>query len=74
MAKSNTTIKLSKRTKQRLDGLREYKRESYEEILEKMLEVMNMCRINPAQARLKLTKIDNQHKENMSKFGKKEQN
>lgn len=66
MELDSTTIKLSKKTKKRLDGLREYKRESYEELLEKMLEIMNLCRANPAQARIKLIKIDKQNKEKFS--------
>ncbi len=64
---SNTTIKISKKTKERLDHLKEYKRESYEEIIEKMLEVLNICRGNPLKARERLIKIDNQHKEIINK-------
>ena len=58
-----TTIKLTRNTKERLDNLKEYKRESYEEIIEKVLETLNLCKINPLKARAKLLKLDNKHKE-----------
>ncbi len=54
----NTTIKLKKDTKLRLDSLREYKRETYEEIIQKMLEIFNICRINPDLARSRLIGIE----------------
>ncbi len=63
MASDNTTIKISKKTKNRIDTLREYKRETYEEILEKILDVLNLCKVSPMRARAKLMKIDNKHKE-----------
>lgn len=53
-----TTIKLSKTTKERLDKLKVYKRESYEEIVQKMLELLNMVRTEPDRARAKLIGID----------------
>lgn len=55
-----TTIKLEKETKERLDHLKEYKRETYEEILQKMLEILNICRFNPERARARLIAIDRQ--------------
>ena len=63
-----TTIKLSKNTKGRIDSLKEYKRESYEEIIEKILEILNVCKMNPLKARAKLIKIDRQHKEVARRF------
>jgi len=60
-----TTIKLSQSTKARLDNLRIYRRESYEEILEKILGVLNMCRADPEQARMKLLQIDKERKRNI---------
>lgn len=53
-----TTIKLKKETKQRLDHLREYSRESYEEILKKTLYILNTLRTNPDGARSILRNID----------------
>ena len=63
MSKNNsqiTTIKLSKDTKSRLNHLKVYQRETYDEIIRKMLEVFNICRIDPERARLKLISIDRQ--------------
>ena len=60
-----TTIKLSEGTKERIDHLRSYKRESYEEILQKMLEVLNLSRMNPERARLHLITIDRERKRNL---------
>ena len=57
-----TTIKLQKKTKSRLDKLKSYKRETYEDILQKILDVLNTCRINPEMAKAKLIKIDAEHK------------
>ena len=53
-----TTIKLTKETKKRLDHLKEYKRETYDEILQKMLEILNLCRASPERARASLISVD----------------
>ena len=53
-----TTIKLEKETKKRLDKLKIHKRESYDDVLQKILSILNVCRINPLQARMKLKEID----------------
>lgn len=58
MAEDITTIKVSRKTKERLEHFRVYKRETYEEILEKMLNILNLCRLSPANARVNLIKID----------------
>lgn len=55
---TTTTIKLDKKTKTRLDKLRVYKRESYDEIVQSMLDVLNTCRISPERARAKLIFLD----------------
>jgi len=57
-----TTIKLSQSTKARLDNLRIYKHETYEEILQKMLELLNICRSTPERARTYLMDLDRQRK------------
>ena len=54
----STTIKISKKTKARLDNLKEYKRETYEEILEKMLDILNLCRTNPPRAQQRLIAVE----------------
>ncbi|MBI3334435.1 hypothetical protein HYZ97_03025 [Candidatus Pacearchaeota archaeon] len=54
----NTTIKLSKKTKARLDNLKEYRLETYEEVLEKMLSLLNLCRNQPDEARKRLIDLE----------------
>ncbi len=60
MAKSKqiTTIKLQKQTKSRLDKLKEHKRETYDDILRKMLWILNIIKTNPEKAQYTLKKID----------------
>jgi hypothetical protein len=53
-----TTIKLLEETKIRLEKLREHKRESYDDILRKMLYVLNTAREEPEKAKKILEKID----------------
>jgi hypothetical protein len=55
---ATTTIKLSKLTKERLDKLKEYKRETYEEILQKMLGILTICRTSPERARENLIALE----------------
>jgi len=52
-----TTIKLDKKTKKRLDRLKSYRRESYDDVLQKVLGILNICRINPEKARMRLIQI-----------------
>ena len=59
-----TTIKLKNETKDRLDKLRIHKRESYDEILQSMLNILNTCRVNPERARAKLIGIERTAKRN----------
>ncbi len=56
-----TTIKLAKKTKLRLDKLKLHKRQSYDEAIQHILEILNICRINPEKARSKLAEIDKIH-------------
>lgn len=53
-----TTIKIYKSTKERLNKLRTYKRESYEEIVEKLLDILNMCRGDPLKAQSALLALE----------------
>ncbi len=57
-----TTIKLTKKTKTRLNGLKTHKRETYEETIRKMLGILNICKVNPLHAKSKLLQIDKQRK------------
>ena len=52
-----TTLKLNKETKKRLDSLREYKRESYDEIIGKILNILNISKLDPLKARRLLAQI-----------------
>ena len=60
-----STIKLSKKTKERITKLKVYKNETFEEIIEKMLNIFNLCRQNPEKAKQALTSLDEQRKINM---------
>ena len=64
-----TTLKVAEKTKERIDHLRSYRRESYDEILQKILQVLNLCRANPARAQARLILIDKEKKRNLSKSG-----
>ncbi len=57
-----TTIKLERETKARLDKLRENKRETYDEIIKKVLWILNMVRVEPDNAKKKLQAIDDSKK------------
>lgn len=52
-----TTIKLLEETKFRVEKLREHKRESYDDILRKILYVLNIARDDPDKAKRILEKI-----------------
>ena len=45
-----TTLKLEKETKERLEKLREHKRETYDEIIRKILFILNKVRVEPEKA------------------------
>jgi len=53
-----TTIKLYKETKERIEKFRSYKRESYDEIMQKILEILNLSRANPERARARLLGLE----------------
>ncbi len=53
-----TTIKLSSETKERLEKLKEYDRETYNEVLNKILYALNICRKDSEKARKFLENID----------------
>lgn len=59
-----TTIKLSEATKSRLDHLKLYQRETYEEIMQRFLEILNTCRQSPERARIKLIRLEKERKRN----------
>ncbi len=53
-----TTIKIDKETKLRLDKLKVHHKESYDEIIQKILYVLNLCKASPEEARNRLIAID----------------
>lgn len=53
-----TTLKLLEETKNRIEKLREHKRESYDDILRKILYVLNAARDDPDRAKRILMRID----------------
>jgi len=53
-----TTIKLLEETKLRIEKLREHKRESYDDILRKILYVLNIARDSPDKAKKILERIN----------------
>lgn len=53
-----TTIKLDKETKSRLDKLKVHPKESYDEILQKILYILNLCKSGSNEARTRLLAID----------------
>ncbi len=77
-----TTIKLLEETKLRIEKLREHKRESYDDILRKILYVLNIARDDPDKARRILEKVselrqrmleeEKQQKENLEKENERE--
>ena len=56
--KEITTVKLNKKTKDRIDKLRVHKRETYDEILQSLLDILNLCRISPEKAQHKLLRME----------------
>lgn len=60
-----TTIKLQKETKQRLDKLREHSRETYDDLIRKVLYVLNVARDEPNKAKGILEFIDEKKTRNL---------
>ena len=56
--KDITTIKLEKQTKQRLTHLKENERETYEQVIRKILYILNQIRKDPVSGNRFLSKID----------------
>ena len=56
------TIKLHGKTKRQLDKFREYKNESYDEVINKMIFIANKAKTNPELSRETVIAIDNARK------------
>jgi len=52
-----TTIKLQEETKERLDKLKENRNESYDDILRKIIYVLNTTRDEPIKAKMILERV-----------------
>ena len=61
-----TTIKLLEETKLRIEKLREHKRESYDDILRKILYVLNAAREDPEKAKRVLERIEELKRKNLT--------
>ena len=57
-SKEITTIKLDNETKSRLDRLKVHEKESYNEIINKLLNILNIFKKNPALGNKILANID----------------
>ncbi len=53
-----TTIKIYRETKERLDKLKEHKRETYDEVLRKILFILNFLKKDSEKAQKILNNID----------------
>jgi len=75
MKKNNniTTLKLEKETKERLEKLREHKRETYDDIIRKIMYVLNTVRDEPVKAKAVLEFIDEKRKRMFETEFKKEE-
>lgn len=69
-----TTIKLLEETKYRIEKLKEHKKESYDDILRKILYVLNLVREDPEKGRRLLEKIGNTRKQMLEEEKQREEN
>ncbi|MBS3106192.1 hypothetical protein J4419_00835 [Candidatus Woesearchaeota archaeon] len=57
-----TTIKLQKETKSQLDQFREYKNESYDEVIRKVIYIAKKAKTEPALSKEAIIAIENARK------------
>jgi phosphoribosyl-ATP pyrophosphohydrolase len=55
---SITTMKISTETKERLNHIKEYDRETYNELVNKLFYIINICRKEPLKAQKILENLD----------------
>jgi len=69
-----TTIKVYKKTKVSLEQYREHKRESYDDVVKKMLYIMHVIRQNPELGKKLLEEIESTKRvlEKRKKYGEME--
>ena len=58
----NTSVKISDDTKARLEHLKEHKEESFDTLINKSLNILNLCKRSPSLASRVLRDIDNTKK------------
>lgn len=58
MGIEDTTIKLNRKTKERLDNLKEHNRETYQQVIEKILYILNVFRKNSLLGNKALSNLD----------------
>lgn len=58
----STTIKINLDTKHQLDQFREYKRESYDELIRKMIFIVKKVKTQPELSKEAITAIENARK------------
>lgn len=63
-----TTIKIQQETKARIEKFRSYKRESYDEIMQRILEILNLSRVSPERARSRLIALERNKRRTKSKI------
>lgn len=54
-----TTIKIHEDTKLELDGFREYKNESYDEVIKKVVFIAKVCKTEPELSKETIKAIEN---------------
>jgi predicted transcriptional regulator len=64
MAEKTTTIKLNRATKERLEHMREQESETYDFLINKALNILNLCRKSPAVSYRILRDIERSKKRN----------
>lgn len=62
--KQITTVKIQKQTKERLNKLRVHQKDSYDEIIQRILGILNVCRRDPDVAQESLIKLESLAKKN----------
>ena len=53
-----TTIKISKETRERLVRLKEYDRETFNDVLNKVFYILNVCKKDPEKSQRTLINLD----------------
>ena len=63
-----TTIKISKETRERLVRLKEYDRETFNDVLNKVFYILNVCKKDPEKSQRTLINLDRKIKKKEMRF------